>query len=60
MMATYTATAAPDDAAVITGADRAGAGVRACVRILFLVSVHNGRRCARRRLTAPLRFLDHD
>ncbi len=40
-MTTYTATAAPDRAAVITDADRVDAGQPACLRILFLVSAHN-------------------
>jgi putative two-component system protein, hydrogenase maturation factor HypX/HoxX len=41
MMTTYTATAAPDGAAVTFDADRADVAPRACLRILFLVSAHN-------------------
>jgi putative two-component system protein, hydrogenase maturation factor HypX/HoxX len=41
MMTTYTATASPPDAAVIADVDRADAGPRACLRILFIVSAHN-------------------
>ena len=40
-MTTYTATASPPNAAVIADVDRADAGPRACLRILFLVSAHN-------------------
>ena len=39
-MTTYTATAAPDGAVTID-AERACAGLHACLRILFLVSAHN-------------------